>query len=386
MLMRKKLRLRNKFIPVNTPRLSNQEKINVKKCLSTGWISSEGEYVKKFENNFSKYNKRIYGVAVSSGTGALEIAMKSLDLKRGDEIIIPTFSIISTALCVIKLGLKPILVDSNLETWNMDTDQVIKKISKKTKAIIITHIYGFPVNMKKILRLAKKKNIRIIEDAAEMIGQTYFKKKCGSFGDLSTFSFYANKHITTGEGGMILTNNKRLYDKCKSLRNLCFGKGNNRFNHDDVGWNYRMTNLQAAIGCGQLKNIYKIIKRKREIGRRYISILNKCEKIFIQPYKLDYATNIFWVFGILLKKDAHISRDQVVKKLLENNIQTRTFFFPMHKQKIFKKMKLFSKKQKFVNAEYLSKNGFYLPSGLGISNSEIDFVGKTLAKILENKN
>ena len=240
--------------------------------------------------------------------------------------------------------------------------------------------------MKKILRLAKKKNIRIIEDAAEMIGQTYFKKKCGSFGDLSTFSFYANKHITTGEGGMILTNNKRLYDKCKSLRNLCFGKGNNRFNHDDVGWNYRMTNLQAAIGCGQLKNIYKIIKRKREIGRRYISILNKCEKIFIQPYKLDYATNIFWVFGILLKKDAHISRDQVVKKLLENNIQTRTFFFPMHKQKIFKKMKLFSKKQKFVNAEYLSKNGFYLPSGLGISNSEIDFVGKTLAIILENKN
>ena len=232
----------------------------------------------------------------------------------------------------------------------------------------------------------KKRNIKIIEDAAEMIGQTYFKKKCGSFGDLSTFSFYANKHITTGEGGMILTNNKRLYDKCKSLRNLCFGEGNNRFNHDDIGWNYLMTNLQAAIGCGQLKNIFKIIKRKREIGRRYISILNKCKKIVIQPYKLNYATNIFWVFGILLKKNANISRDQVVKKLLENNIQTRTFFFPMHKQKIFKKMKLFSKKQKFVNAEYLSKNGFYLPSGLGISNSEIDFVGKTLAKILENKN
>jgi perosamine synthetase len=147
-----------------------------------------------------------------------------------------------------------------------------------------------------------------------------------------------------------------------------------------------MTNLQAAIGCGQLKNIFKIIKRKREIGRRYISILNKCKKIFIQPYKLDYATNIFWVFGILLKKNANISRDQVVKKLLENNIQTRTFFFPMHKQKIFKKMKLFSKKKKFINAEYLSKNGFYLPSGLGISNSEIDFVGKTLAKILENNN
>ena len=384
--MRKKLRLKSKFIPVNVPKLSNQEKINVKKCLTSGWISSEGEYVKKFEEDFSKYNNRIYGVAVSSGTGALEIALKSLDLKRGDEIIIPTFSIISTALCVIKLGLKPILVDSDLATWNMDSEQVIKKISRNTKAIIITHIYGFPVDLQKVLRLAIKKNIKIIEDAAEMIGQTYFKKKCGSFGDISTFSFYANKHITTGEGGMILTNDKRLYEKCKSLRNLCFGKDNNRFNHDDIGWNYRMTNLQAAIGCGQLKNISKIIRRKREIGRRYISILNKSKIIFIQPYKLNYAKNIFWVFGVLLKKNANISRDRIIKKLLKKNIQTRTFFFPMHKQKIFKKMKVFPKNQKFVNAEYLSKNGFYLPSGLGISNSDIDFVGKTLIKILENKN
>tara|TARA_B100000315_G_scaffold1078_1_gene1002 strand:+ start:33 stop:1187 length:1155 start_codon:yes stop_codon:yes gene_type:complete len=384
--MRKKLRLKSKFIPVNVPKLSNQEKINVKKCLTSGWISSEGEYVKKFEEDFSKYNNRIYGVAVSSGTGALEIALKSLDLKRGDEIIIPTFSIISTALCVIKLGLKPILVDSDLATWNMDSEQVIKKISRNTKAIIITHIYGFPVDLQNVLRLAKKKNIKIIEDAAEMIGQTYFKKKCGSFGDISTFSFYANKHITTGEGGMILTNDKRLYEKCKSLRNLCFGKDNNRFNHDDIGWNYRMTNLQAAIGCGQLKNISKIIRRKREIGRRYISILNKSKIIFIQPYKLNYAKNIFWVFGVLLKKNANISRDRIIKKLLKKNIQTRTFFFPMHKQKIFKKMKVFPKNQKFVNAEYLSKNGFYLPSGLGISNSDIDFVGKTLIKILENKN
>jgi perosamine synthetase len=384
--MRKKLRLKNKFIPVNIPKLFNQEKIYVKKCLTSGWISSEGMYVKKFEDDFSKYNKRLYGVAVSSGTGALEIALKSFNLNRGDEIIIPTFSIISTALCVVKLGLKPILVDSDLMIWNMDPEQVLKKISKKTKAIVITHIYGFPVNMKKILRLAKKKNIRIIEDAAEMIGQTYNKKRCGSFGDISTFSFYANKHVTTGEGGMILTNNKKLYDKCKSLRNLCFGKGNNRFNHDDIGWNYRMTNLQAAIGCGQLKNISKIIRRKREIGRRYISILKNNKKIYIQPNKLDYAENIFWVFGVLLKKNVSVSRDFIVKKLFKKNIQTRTFFFPMHKQNVFKKMKLFSKNEKFVNADYLSKNGFYLPSGLGITNSEIDFVAKNLIKILDNKN
>lgn len=380
--MKIKSKLKNKFIPVNIPKIFNQEKVYVKKCLDTGWISSEGMYVKKFEESFSRYNKRTYGVAVSSGTAALEIGMKSLNLKKGDEVIIPTFSIISTALCVIKLGLKPVLVDSNLYTWNMDPDQVIKKITKKTKAIIITHIYGFPVDMKKVLVVAKRKNIKIIEDSAEMIGQTYLKRRCGTFGDLSTFSFYANKHITTGEGGMILTNDKKIYNKCGSLRNLCFGVGTKRFNHDDIGWNYRMTNLQAAIGCGQLKNISWIIKRKRQIGKRYISILKKCNKIYIQPYKQSHSKNIFWVFGILLKRNVNISRDQVTKKLLKHNIQTRNFFYPMHKQKIFKKMRLFSKKQKFPNSDYLSKKGFYLPSGIGITNVEIDFVAKTLLKIL----
>ncbi len=383
MSMKTKLKLRNKFIPVNVPKLFRHEKNNVKECLKTGWISSEGKYVKKFEDFFSKYNNRNYGISVSSGTGALEIAVRSLNLKKGSEVIISSFTIISTALSVIKSELKPILVDADLSTWNMNPDQVIKKITKKTKAIIITHIYGFPVDMKKILSICKKKNIKIIEDAAEMIGQTYYGAKCGSFGDLSIFSFYANKHITTGEGGMILTNNKKLYKKCVSLRNLCFGIGLNRFNHEDIGWNYRMTNLQAAVGCGQLKNINKIIKRKREIGNRYISILKNCEKIFIQPQKLKYAKNIFWVFGILLKKNTKISRDALVKKLSRLNIQTRNFFYPMHRQKIFIKMKIFGKNSKFINADYLSKNGFYLPSGLGISNKEIDYVGKTLLSILK---
>lgn len=383
MLMRRKLPSKNKFIPVNVPKIFKDEKIYVKKCLDTGWISSEGTYVKDFEKKFSKYNNRLYGVAVSSGTAALDIAIKSLKLKKGDEVIIPSFSIISTALCVIKLGLKPILVDSNEDTWNMDTNEILKKINKKTKAIIITHIYGFPVDMKKILQIAKVKKIKIIEDAAEMIGQSYYGKKCGSFGDISTFSFYANKHITTGEGGMILTNKKELYLKCKSLRNLCFGEGLNRFNHEDIGWNYRMTNLQAAVGCGQLKNINWIIKRKREIGNKYLSILKHSNKIKLQPSKFKYAKNIFWVFGVIIKKNINISRDKIVKKLLQQNIQTRNFFVPMHKQSIFKKMKIFSQTAKFKNAEKLSKYGFYLPSGLGITNKEIIYVAKILLKILK---
>ena len=383
-LMKRKLKLKKiKFIPVNVPKIFKEDKINVKNCLDTGWISSEGSYVKEFEREFSKYNNRKFGIAVSSGTAALEIAIKALNLKPKDEIIIPTFSIISTALCVIKLGLKPILVDCDLDNWNMIPHHVIEKISKRTKAIIITHIYGFPVDMEKILKLAKKRNIKIIEDSAEMIGQKYKNRMCGSFGEMSTFSFYANKHITTGEGGMILTNDKKYYEKCKSLRNLCFGINNNRFNHDDIGWNYRLTNIQAAIGCGQLKNISWIIKRKREIGTRYISRLRKNNRIFIQTIKNSYSKNIFWVFGVVLRPSCKIKRDYILKKLLKKGIQTRPFFFPMHKQNIFKKIKIFNKTQKFPNAEYLSKNGFYLPSGLGIKNYEIDYVAESLNKIFK---
>ena len=382
--MKKKLKLKKiKFIPVNVPIIFKEEKKYVKDCLDNNWISSEGSYVKKFEKNFSQYNKRKYGVAVSSGTAALEIALKSLNLKPKDEVIIPAFSIISTALCVIKLNLKPVLVDLDISTWNMSPQKIIEKITKKTKAIIITHIYGFPVDMEKIIKISKIKNIKIVEDAAEMIGQKYKKNKCGSFGDLSTFSFYANKHITTGEGGMILTNNKNLYEKCKSLRNLCFGIKNERFIHDDIGWNYRLTNVQAAIGCGQLKNISWIIKRKREIGKKYYNLLKNNNKIIIQPLKNNFSKNIFWVFGILIKPNKKIKRNNLINKLLNSNIQTRPFFYPMHKQKIFKKMKLFSKKENYPNAEYLSRNGLYLPSGIGIKNYEIDYICKKVNQIFE---
>ena len=259
--MKNLLRLNNQIIPVNRPKIFPEDIKSVSKALKESWISGEGPYIKKFENNFAKYHKKKYGISVSNGTAALEVAIKSLNLKKGSEIIIPAFSIISTALCVIKNNLKPILVDVDLESWNMCPEQVLKKINKKTKAIIITHIYGFPVHMEKILKTAKKKKILIIEDAAEMIGQRYKNKLCGSFGDISTFSFYANKHITTGEGGMILTNSKKIYEKSKSLKNLSFGLGSNRFNHEDIGWNYRLSSLQAAMGISQLKKINKLVKR-----------------------------------------------------------------------------------------------------------------------------
>ena len=372
----------NKFIPVNIPKLYNSEKTNVINCVRTNWISSEGKFVKEFEKKFSQYNSRKFGVAVSSGTAALEVAIKSLNLKKNSEVIIPSFSIIATALCVVKCGLKPILVDCSLSTWNMDPEKVLKKISKKTSAIIITHIYGLPVDLQKIMNVAKKKNIKIIEDAAEVIGLKYKNRMCGSFGDISTFSFYANKHITTGEGGMIVTNKKDIYEKCKSLRNLSFSKSYfDRYNHDDIGWNYRMTNMQAALGCGQLKSINKIVKRKREIGNLYYKHLKKNKHLLFQENKNSYSKNIYWVFGVLLKKNSRSKRDFLMRTLLRNKIDTRPFFLSMNKQKIFKKMKIFSK-SKMPNSEYLSNNGFYLPSGLGISDSEIRYVCTTLNQLL----
>ena len=374
--------MNNKFIPVNIPKLYNSEKTNVINCVRTNWISSEGKFVKEFEKKFSQYNSRKFGVAVSSGTAALEVAIKSLNLKKNSEVIIPSFSIIATALCVVKCGLKPILVDCSLSTWNMDPEKVLKKISKKTSAIIITHIYGLPVDLQKIMNVAKKKNIKIIEDAAEVIGLKYKNRMCGSFGDVSTFSFYANKHITTGEGGMIVTNKKDIYEKCKSLRNLSFSKSYfDRYNHDDIGWNYRMTNMQAALGCGQLKSINKIVKRKREIGNLYYKHLKKNKHLLFQENKNSYSKNIYWVFGVLLKKNSRSKRDFLMRALLKNKIDTRPFFLSMNKQKVFKKMKIFSK-SKMPNSEYLSNNGFYLPSGLGISNNEIRYVCTTLNQLL----
>jgi perosamine synthetase len=234
----------------------------------------------------------------------------------------------------------------------------------------------------KIIKIAKTKKISIIEDAAEVIGLKYKKKYCGSFGDISTFSFYANKHITTGEGGMILTNNKKIFEKCISLKNLSFANSYfDRFKHTDIGWNYRMSNIQAAIGDGQLKNIYKIIKIKKKIGNTYYKAFKNFKNIILQTNKLNYAENIYWVFGIVLKNKLKNKRNLIMKKLLKLGIETRPFFFPMSQQRILKKYKNWNK-SKFSNSMYISKNGFYIPSGLGLKKNEIKKVVFAIKKIL----
>mgnify|MGYP001500891209 FL=1 len=379
--MKKKLRLNKKTIyPVSIPYISQRDINSVNKVLKNGWISSDGPEVRKFESEFSKFIGRKYSVTVSSGTAALEIAIKALGIKKNDEVLIPNFTIISNALAVVKQQAKPVLVDCNLENWNIDINQLENKINKKTKAIIITHIYSFANDMDKILKICRKNSIFVIEDAAEVIGLKYKNKKCGSFGDISTFSFYANKQITTGEGGMISVNKFDLYNKCKSLRNLCFGKLN-RFNHDDIGWNYRMTNIQAALGLSQIKNINKIVKKKIMIGRQYYKNLKLNKNLTILPPFISYSKNIYWVVGILIK-NKKIKSSLLAIELRKFGIMTRPFFWPMHEQQIFKKMKLF-KKSKFPNSSYLARYGLYLPSYYNLNNKQIDYISSVVNNILK---
>jgi len=270
-------------------------------------------------------------------------------------------------------------VDCDLNTWNMKIDLFEKAITKKTKAVIATHIYGYSIDMIKIKNICKKKNIFLIEDAAEMFGHSFKNKKCGFFGDISTFSFYANKHITTGEGGMILTNNKTLDSKIKDLRNLCFGK-KNRFNHNDIGWNYRFTNMQACLGLNQLKRIKNIVKKKKEIGKLYYENLKNNKNIYIQKPNLKNNENIYWVVDIVIK-NKKISAEKFREKLYKKNIDTRSFFWPMDKQNILKKYRI-KLKGNFKNSDYISIYGLYLPSGLGTTKREILKICRIINKLI----
>ncbi len=260
------------FIPVNEPLLDGNEEKYLVECIRSGWISSEGPFIKQFEERFAARMGRRHGVAVANGSVALDAAVVALGLGPGDEVILPTFTIISCAAAIVRAGAVPVVVDCDPLTWNIDVALVEARITARTRAIMVVHIYGLPVDMDPLLALARKHGLKVIEDAAEMHGQTYKKRPCGSFGEISTFSFYPNKHITTGEGGMIVTDDQALAEQCRSLRNLCF-KPEQRFVHDELGWNFRMSNLQAALGLAQLERLDEFVERKRRMGRRYTELL-----------------------------------------------------------------------------------------------------------------
>jgi perosamine synthetase len=358
----------NKPIPVNTPLLSGNELKYLTECIETGWISSEGPFITRFEESFSGYIGRSHGIAVSNGTAALDVAIAALGIGEGDEVIMPTFTIISPSMQVVRSGATPVLVDSDPLTWNMDVTQIEEKITEKTKAIIVVHIYGLPVDMDPVLDLCKKYNLRLIEDAAEVHGQSYKGRNCGTFGDISTFSFYPNKHITTGEGGMILTDNEELAVRCKKLRNLAFEPDKPRFVHYELGWNYRMTNLQAALGLAQLEKVEEHINIKRTIGKLYQSQLEGLAGFQLPVSATDYAENIYWVFGLVA--DSIERKEEMVAHLGKHQVGTRPFFWCLHEQPVFVDKFKFVR-ESYPVAEQLSRNGFYVPSGLGLNEEEV---------------
>ncbi len=366
-------------VPVNEPLLDGNERRYLAECLDTGWISSEGPFVAEFEQRFAERVGRRHGIAVCNGTAALDAAIDALGIGPGDEVILPAFTIISCIGQIVRSGATPVLVDSDPITWNMDVSILQEKITHRTKAIMVVHTYGLPVDMDPVLALCAKHDLKLIEDAAEAHGQTYRGRACGSFGDISTFSFYPNKHVTTGEGGMLLVDDDEMAATCRDLRNLCF-QPQRRFVHERLGWNLRMTNLQAALGVAQLERLDEFIARKRAMGKRYGELLAGLP-IQLPLQATDYAVNIYWVHGLVLDDDLGFDAEEAMRRLGAEGIGTRPFFCPMHEQPVLRRMGLFEKDSHPV-AERLYRQGFYVPSGLALTESQTERVAEALHKVL----
>lgn len=376
------------MIPVNEPLLGQRESDYLMECLRTGWISSAGRFIDEFEQRWAAYCGRKHGVAVSNGTAALQVAVDALELEPGDEIILPTFTIVSCAVALINSNCVPVLVDSDPDTWCMDVAQIESKITPRTRAIMPVHIYGHPVDMDPLLCLAEKHGLAIIEDAAEVHGAEYLGnrntpdaswRRCGSFGNLSCFSFYANKLITTGEGGMVLTDSDALAEKARSLRNLAF-QSRRRFYHEELGFNFRLTNMQAALGLAQLERIEQIIEKKRWMGSEYTRQLEDVGKLQL-PVEKPWARNVYWMYGVVLKDSAAMNADEFASKLREKGVETRPFFLGMHEQPVFHKRGLF-RDERYPVAERIARHGLYLPSGLALTPEQLLKVCDTVKQVL----
>lgn len=368
------------MIPVNEPRLDGNELAYLAECVRTGWISSEGPFVARFEREMAVQVNRRFGVAVTNGTAALEAAVAALRIGPGDEVILPTFTIISCAGAIVRAGATPVLVDSDAVTWNMDPAAIEARITPRTRAIMVVHIYGLPADMAPILELARRHGLAIIEDAAEMLGQSYYGAPCGSFGTVSTLSFYPNKHVTTGEGGMVLTDDEEVASRLLLLRNLCFEPGR-RFIHRELGWNLRLTNIQAALGVAQLERLGDSVDRKRRMGACYNHLLADVAGIALPAPSMAGAENVYWVYGIVLDDDVPFAADEMMRRLAALGIGTRPFFWPMHEQPVFLERGLFAGERHPV-AERLARRGLYLPSGLALTEDQMAVVAAGVRQAL----
>ena len=370
------------MINVFEPTLTFVDKFAVVKSLIKQDISGTSPVVKEFENETAKVFDRKYAVSVSNGSVALDVALQLLNLKKGDEVIVPSFTISSCLSAILRTGATPVFCDVDINSWNMSVDEVEKNFTPKTKAVLMVHLYGLVADASKIMKFCQEKNILLVEDAAEAHGQVEGNKKCGSFGDISTMSFYANKHITTGEGGMILLDSEKLYNRAKQMINLDFNN-KERFKHENLFWNYRLGGLQAALGLSQIKNLKKTINNKIVQGKFYTELLQGFEEIIQYPMTTNNEVeNHFWVYGVVIKNGAN--RESVMKTLEMNGIQTRPFFWPLHLQNCLPD-DIKSEEIKIPNAEILGKNGFYIPIGQHVSKKNQKYIVDKLVKTVQEK-
>ena len=370
----------DEIIPVFTPYLAPSAKQNLLDCIESGWISSGGVFVSQFEKAWANKCNVEFGIAVNSGTSALEIAVRALELDQDAEIILPCYTIISCASAILNAGCTISLVDVDPDTWCLNIDQVKDKITNKTQAIMPVHMFGHPANMSEIMTLARSHSLKIIEDAAEAHGALVDGRVVGGIGDMGCFSFYANKIITTGEGGMVVTDNDVLAQRLYSYRNLCFNS-ERRFLHHKIGHSYRMTNMQGAIGLSQIDHLDKTIAAKRNLAKKYTAALNNIDEISL-PIEKNYATNVFWMYGIVLSDNIKLDAESLAKRLRAKGIDTRPFFLGMHEQPVLKQRGLFVN-EKYPITEKLSRKGLYLPSGTNLSHKEIERVCNAIKESLD---
>lgn len=377
------------MIPVNEPLLLEEDFASVDACMRSGWISSAGPQLEQFERDWSAYCGVSHGIAVSNGTTALQVAVEAVGVGAGDEVILPSFTIVSCASAVIRAGATPVLVDCDPVTFCMDPTEVAARVTPRTKAIMVVHMYGHPVDMDPILQTARRHGLRVIEDAAEVHGAQYLSgraaddarwRRCGGMGDIATFSFFANKLITTGEGGMVVTADDELARRCRSLRNLCF-QPSRRFLHEEHGWQFRMTSLQAALGLRQIGRMEQIMARKRWAAAAYSERLHDLSCLQL-PAQMDWARSVYWVYGLVLADDVPFDAQELARRLAARGVETRPFFLGMHEQPVFHGLGLFAGERHPVT-ERIARRGLYLPSGLALTEPQIDAAAAATREILK---
>lgn len=368
-------------IPVCEPSLDGNELEYVTDAVGSGWISSGGDYLKRFEEGFAAYVGVRHGIGTTNGTAALHLALAALGVGPGDEVIMPDFTMISSAFAACYCGAMPVFVDADPETWNMDVAKVAARIGPRTKVIMAVHMYGHPTDMDPLMALAKERGISVLEDAAEAHGAEYDGRRCGSIGDLAAFSFYANKAITTGEGGMVVTNDDALAEECRSLRNLAFPRTGGRvYRHDRIGFNYRMSNLQGALGLAQLERVDTHVAARRSHAARYSERLAGIAVLQL-PVERPWARNSYWMYGIVLRDGARIGRDELAERLAAEGIETRPFFQPMHDQPALVRYGV-ATGGSYPVSDRLAARGLYLPSGSDLTDTDIDRVCEQLTRQL----